>query len=282
MLAQFFKDFAPLIGAIASALLISYFGRLNKKSEQVQEQLNVSLNEVCEPLHTELEKVFKTLDYKEREERLNNFFTKITNGEFSLVKLANRAIIERIFRVEKYYYKYKKTGKAKDWSDFWEQFLILRLEIHNEYWENFHALYKDTMWHRFIKRIKNPLLSVILQILRVSHQLLIVLIILGTVALYLILYDAFFSDKQLKEYLRVVVYFLYWCIVLFMLNYLCLFSYHHLLTQEENKISKFLRGKFPRIWGFLNDEERLKRRKVKKKTDKMKKDHFKNKKQDSF
>lgn len=52
MFIQFFRDFAPLIGAIASALLISYFGRLNKKSEQFQEQLNVSLNEVCEPLHS--------------------------------------------------------------------------------------------------------------------------------------------------------------------------------------------------------------------------------------
>ncbi|AYJ90062.1 hypothetical protein CS953_10175 [Bacillus safensis] len=222
--------------------------------------------------------VFKTIDYKEREARLNIFFVKITNGEFSLVKLANRAIIERIFRAEKYCYKYKETGKAKDWNDFWEQFLILRSELRKEYWANFHVLYNDTIWYRFIKRIKNPVLSYGLQFLKFSHKLLIVLIILGTVALYLILYDAFLSDKQLKEYYIGVVTFLYWCIVLFILNYLLLSGHHHIRTQEENKISKFLRRNFPRIWEFLNDEERNKKRKVKKKTDRIKNDYFKNKK----
>jgi hypothetical protein len=209
------KDYLPLIIALLT-LFIGYIVAIrHKKIDRFYSQVHESLKDVIGPMLFEIRRIQKSNNIDERDNLIESFFSKYTQTDSPLYKIANSFLLEWFFEMEESFNKYRHFPTDDNWEEFWLFFYRFHVMIKNEFWTNFRTLYYEFRWEKNIWGTNNYLLRFLKQTIRFILDTLNFLVGALLILFAYIIWSNFKGEYTLpKEYIELIAIFSQFILVL--------------------------------------------------------------------
>ncbi|PZD93006.1 hypothetical protein DNH61_24775 [Paenibacillus sambharensis] len=199
--------YIPFVTAVLAVILgyVSYVKQ--KKQERFFAQAQENQDKAIGPIRKELLKIQRERNSKNRMTMILAFFTKYSDPESHLYKLANKRLIKYYEETEAFFETYLAKPNVETLDKFEKRFTDLTNTIEGDFWENFNAIYKEHRWYRhlwnhsFIYRLLNEITLTLFEAFKW-------LLILSTIAVVLGLTKEDMRRLILDNWVTVVVSYL--------------------------------------------------------------------------
>ncbi|MFS0840374.1 hypothetical protein [Paenibacillus sp. 1P03SA] len=147
-----YSTYLPFAVAVVSATLGYFFGSRTKKNDRIILYTQENLKDVVSPFYHEMIRIMnRSLQPKQREDLLDNFFEMYMSNNTFVYKLGNLNVLDSFYDLNLKYLEFKQNRDVTKWNEFWhsleENFFNT---IKKEYRGSISLVYHQFKWQQYI------------------------------------------------------------------------------------------------------------------------------------